>query len=60
MPAHVHVFGDGEVKINLVGAFGKPELIWTAGMTNADVRKAMRLVIENNALFLAKWTVIHG
>ena len=24
-PAHVHVFGDGEAKINLIGAGGDPE-----------------------------------
>jgi len=27
MPAHVHVFGDGQAKINLSGAGGVPELI---------------------------------
>ena len=28
LPAHVHVFGDGEAKINLCGAEGLPELVW--------------------------------
>jgi hypothetical protein len=27
-PAHVHVFGDGQVKIGLLGPDGRPELIW--------------------------------
>lgn len=31
-PAHVHVFGDGQAKINLTGADGNPELIWADGM----------------------------
>ena len=31
-PAHMHVLGDGEAKINLLGTFGHPELIWTEGM----------------------------
>ena len=26
-PAHVHVFGDGQAKINLLGKEGKPELV---------------------------------
>jgi hypothetical protein len=26
-PAHVHVFGDGQAKINLLGNDGKPELV---------------------------------
>jgi hypothetical protein len=27
-PAHVHVFGDGEAKINLIGTQGAPDLVW--------------------------------
>ncbi|PZR07749.1 MAG: DUF4160 domain-containing protein, partial [Azospirillum brasilense] len=30
-PAHVHVFGDGEAKINLIGRGGLPELVWAEG-----------------------------
>jgi hypothetical protein len=56
-PAHVHVFGDGHAKINL---FGDPELVWAEGMTRGEVRKAMRLVSEHQALLLAKWREIHG
>ena len=28
LPVHVHVFGDGEAKIDLLGADGTPVLIW--------------------------------
>ena len=38
-PAHVHVFGDGEAKINLTGAGGTPELIWADRMTRGEVRQ---------------------
>ena len=31
-PAHVHVFGDGQAKIDLLGADGLPELSWVDGM----------------------------
>ena len=27
-PAHVHVFGDGEMKVNIAGADRLPEIVW--------------------------------
>jgi hypothetical protein len=57
-PAHVHVFGDGQAKINLAG--GGVELVWTDGMTRGDVRRAMRVVIEERERLLARWRDIHG
>lgn len=59
-PAHVHVFGDGEAKINLTGAGGRAELIWTVGMSRADIRKCIRLVGENREALLQRWNDIHG
>lgn len=59
-PAHVHVFGDGHAKINLRGVNGFPELISVEGMTRAEIRRAMRIVIEQQGLLLAKWDEIHG
>ena len=60
LPAHVHVFGDGHAKINLHGADGTPELVWSEGMTRAEVRRAMRIVLEQRILLLARWEDIHG
>jgi hypothetical protein len=59
-PAHVHVFRDGQAKINLVGSEGKPELIWAEGMKRSDVRRAMAIVVEQQKAFLARWRDIHG
>jgi hypothetical protein len=59
-PAHVHVFGDGEAKINLVGPDDAPELVWAIDMTRADVRRAMKIVIEQRERLLAHWSAIHG
>jgi hypothetical protein len=59
-PAHVHVFGDGEAKINLAGGGGMPSLIWAEGMTRAEVRRVMRLVTEQQAFLLQRWEDIHG
>jgi hypothetical protein len=58
-PAHVHVFGDGQAKINLLGADGAPELIWADAMSRGEVRRAMRLVNEQQAFLLARWKDIH-
>ena len=59
-PAHVHVFGDGQAKINLLGPDGGPELIWAEGMKRNEVRRAMEIVSEEQAGFLARWREIHG
>lgn len=59
-PAHVHVFGDGQAKINLIGPDGAPELIWAQGMKGNEVRRAIQLVRDQQDLFLAKWREIHG
>lgn len=60
LPAHVHVFGDGEAKIDLLGADGTPALIWVDGMSRGEVRRAMRLVVEQQKFLLARWEEIHG
>jgi len=59
-PAHVHVYGDGQAKINLAGPGGLPELVWADGMTRGEVRRAMRIVAEAQAVLLARWESIHG
>lgn len=59
-PAHVHVFGDGEAKINLTGADDAPELLSATSMTRADIRRAMRIVKEQQAFLLERWSEIHG
>jgi hypothetical protein len=59
-PAHVHVFGDGEAKINLLGPGGGPELVWEYGMKANELRRAMKLVDNQQRFFLARWRKIHG
>ena len=51
-PAHVHVFGDGEAKINLLEADGAPVLVWADAMTRGEVRQAMRAVAGHQAFLL--------
>lgn len=59
-PAHVHVFGDGHAKINLIGLDDRPELVWAEDMKRNEVRRAMQVVTERQAEFLARWRDIHG
>ncbi len=59
-PAHVHVFGDGQVKINLWGRAGEPELVFVENMTRSEVRRAFRLVCQQQTLLLQRWEDIHG
>lgn len=59
-PAHVHVVGDGVAKINLVGPDGSPELVSNDGLKTGDLRKAMRIVTEQQARMLERWKDHHG
>jgi hypothetical protein len=57
-PAHVHVFGDGEAKIDLSG--DEPRLVWAVGMKRSEVRRAIALAKEHHKDFTARWRQIHG
>ena len=59
-PAHVHVFGDGHAKINLIGPDGAPALVRAENMKASDLRRAMQLVRDQQEAFLAKWREFHG
>ena len=59
-PAHVHVRGDGEAKIDLIGPDGQPALVWSVGLSKSDLRRALRTVVDRQSEFLARWRAIHG
>jgi hypothetical protein len=60
LPAHVHVFGDGEAKINLVGTHHAPDLVWADNMTRSEVRRSIRVVAEHRSFLMQRWEDIHG
>jgi hypothetical protein len=60
LPAHVHGFGDGEAKINLIGPQGTPGLVWADNMTRAEVRRSMRVVAAQRSFLTRRWEDIHG
>jgi len=57
-PAHVHVIGDGDAKIDLTGPHG-PQFVWINRMTRAEAKRALALVSGNRALLLPRWREIH-
>ena len=59
-PAHVHVHGNGQGTILLRGIDGRPELVWSRGMSRADQRKVLAAVREAQHELLEHWRQIHG
>ena len=59
-PAHIHITGPGQAKINLIGPDGKPELVLVAGIKRSDMRRLMSEVAARRDEFLQEWERIHG
>jgi len=55
-PAHLHVYGDGEARINILTA----TVISNRGMSKRDLSRALLIVREHQDLFLNKWHDLHG
>ena len=59
-PAHVHITGPGQAKINLLGPGGMPELVWSVGIKRSDMRRLFAEAVERRDEFLKAWERIHG
>ena len=59
-PAHVHLTGPGQAKINLLGPDGAPELVSSVGIKRSDMRRLFAEVVERREEFLKAWERIHG
>lgn len=59
-PAHIHITGAGQAKINLSGPDGGPELVYVIGIKQSDMRRLMSEVIERREEFIKEWERIHG
>ena len=59
-PAHVHLTGPGQAKINLMGPDGAPELVLSVGIKRSDMRRLFAEVVERREEFLKAWERIHG
>ena len=58
-PAHIHITGPGQAKINLFGPDGRPELVSSAGIKGSDMRKLMAQVEDHRDEFFQEWNRIH-
>ncbi|MET3613095.1 hypothetical protein ABID16_001400 [Rhizobium aquaticum] len=59
-PAHVHITGPGQAKINLLGSDGEPEVVWTIGIKRSDLRRLVDEVSTCRSHFLQEWERVHG
>ena len=59
-PAHVHITGAGQAKINLLGPEGMPDLVWSVGIKWSDLRRLFAEVVLRREEFLKEWERIHG
>ncbi len=59
-PAHIHITGAGQAKVNLTGPDGRPELVSFAGIKQSDMRRLMSEVEARRDEFLQEWERIHG
>lgn len=59
-PAHVHITGPGQAKVNLDGPDGRPELLSSVGIKQPDMRKLMIEIENRRDEFLQEWDRIHG
>ena len=59
-PAHVHVTGSGQAKINLLGADDKPEIVFSVGIKRGDLRRLLAEVMQHRGALLEAWEKIHG
>ncbi|MCQ1570967.1 DUF4160 domain-containing protein [Neorhizobium galegae] len=55
-PAHVHVYGDGEARIDIETL----KVLTQGGMSDRDVRRAAEVIEANRRLFRETWRKYHG
>lgn len=55
-PAHVHVYGDGEARIDII-TLG---VLSNRAMNKRDLGVALAIVQENRSALIEKWKSIHG
>lgn len=59
-PAHIHITGAGQAKVNLFGPDGRPQLVSVTGIKKPDMRRLMAEVAERRDEFVQEWERIHG
>lgn len=55
-PAHVHVYGDGEARIDIMSL----RVLSVRGMSKRDVARALSVTVAEREQLLRRWLDIHG
>lgn len=60
-PSHVHVFrAEGRARITIGGLKNRPQIMEAIGLSNKDIKKAFKIVMDNQELLSIAWRKIHG
>ena len=59
-PPLVHVFGNGETKIALLGQDDVADVVRIVGANRRESRRALQIVREKRDYLLERWKAIHG
>jgi hypothetical protein len=59
-PAHIHLIGAGNAKIDLIGPDGSIELVYAIGIKRPELRRLLEEVAARRDDFLQDWERIHG
>ena len=60
-PPHVHArISGGDVKVQLVGFGGDPQVVRIRNVNDRDAWRALAIVYRYQETFLAEWRNIHG
>ncbi len=59
-PAHSHITGSGQAKIDLLGPDGAPRVVFSIGIGRSDLRRLIGEAVARRDSFLREWERIHG
>lgn len=59
-PPHVHVFGDGETKVELGNGPEAIKVIFSIGTKANERRRVEQIVRDHHALLMMRWNELHG
>lgn len=60
LPEHVHVYGDGEARIELGSSDGPVRVISSFAMKAGDLRRAVRIIEDHKEMLRRRWRELHG
>lgn len=60
-PPHVHVFrAEGRVRITIGDQESRPQIMEAINLSNKDIKKALKIVMDNQDELSHAWREIHG